>query len=345
MSYRPADDRYATMDYRRSGRSGLLLPTISLGLWHNFGTDRDAAGQRELVLHAIDCGVIHLDLANNYGPPPGAAEERMGQLLAGDLAQVRDELVISTKAGYRMFPGPYGEWGSRKSLLDSLDASLRRLRLDHVDVFYSHRFDSDTPLEETMGALHHAVHSGRARYVGISSYSSVATRRAAALLAEMGTPLTIHQPSYSILNRWIEDDHLLDTLDELGTGAIVFSPLAQGLLTDRYLDGIPSDARARRADSLHEGMLRRENLDRVAQLDAIARESGRSLAQLAIAWVLRDPRVTSALIGASRIEQLDQNLAALTQPALTEDELTAIERHAIDADINLWRPPDLPARP
>lgn len=337
----PTTDRYDHMDYRRSGRSGLLLPAVSLGLWQNFGTDRDAAGQRELLLHAVDHGVIHLDLANNYGPPPGAAEERFGQLLARDLAPVRDELVISTKAGYRMFPGPYGEWGSRKSLLDSLDASLRRMGVDHVDLFYSHRFDPDTPLEETMGALHHAVRSGRARYVGVSSYSSAATRRAAEILTDLGTPLTIHQPSYSMFNRWIEQDDLLGTLADIGSGAIVFSPLAQGLLSDRYLDGTPDDARASRADSFRPDMLRAENLERVRGLQEIAREGGRTLAQLAIAWTLRDPRVTSALLGVSSTAQLDDNLRALERATLSDDELAAIEPFAREADINLWRPPDL----
>ncbi len=342
MAYVPDPSRYdERMPYPRTGRSGLRLPAISLGLWHNFGTDRPAETQRDIVLRAFDLGITHIDLANNYGPPPGAAEQRFGQLLGSELAAHRDELVISTKAGYRMFPGPYGEWGSRKSLLDSLDASLRRLGTDHVDLFYSHRFDPDTPLEETMGALDHAVRQGKARYVGVSSYSADATRRAAAILDDLGTPLTIHQPSYSLLNRWIERDGLLDALDELGAGCIVFSPLAQGLLTDRYLDGVPDDSRAARHESFDERLVSDENLARVRGLTDIAEARGQTLAQMALAWTLRDPRVTSTLIGASSVQQLEANVTALDGLGFSVEELDAIEEHADDGGVNLWEPPDL----
>ncbi|MFP4635430.1 MAG: L-glyceraldehyde 3-phosphate reductase [Nitriliruptoraceae bacterium] len=344
MSYLPAPDRYDHMTYRRTGRSGLLLPAISLGLWHNFGEDRPLATQREILRRAFDRGVTHFDLANNYGPPYGSAEENLGRILATDLAGHRDELVLSTKAGYDMWPGPYGQWGSRKYLLASLDQSLSRMGIDHVDIFYSHRYDPATPLEETMGALDTAVRQGKARYVGISSYSAAKTREAAAILEELGTPLLLHQPSYSLLNRWIEADGLLDTLDHVGAGCIVFSPLAQGLLTDRYLGGIPEDSRAARpaADSFDTGLISEENLERVRALDAIARQRGQSLAQLALAWTLRDPRVTSTLIGASSVEQLEANLAALDGPDLTGEELTEIDRYAVEGGVNLWRPPDLP---
>jgi L-glyceraldehyde 3-phosphate reductase len=335
-AYAAADDRYDAMQYRRCGRSGLQLPVLSLGLWHNFGHDRPYDTQRAIVRRAFDAGITHFDLANNYGPPYGAAETNFGRMLAGDLRPYRDELVISTKAGYDMWPGPYGEWGSRKYVLASLDQSLRRMGLDYVDVFYSHRLDPDTPLEETMGALDTAVRSGRALYVGISSYNSERTRQAAAMLRELGTPLLISQPSYSMLNRWIEHDRLLDTLDELGAGCIAFSPLAQGLLTDRYLDGVPADSRVATGGAMRRDMLTDERLDRVRALNDIAAARGQSLAQLALAWALRDPRMTSLVIGASSVAQLDDNIAALDRLELTDDELADIERHAIDADINLW---------
>jgi L-glyceraldehyde 3-phosphate reductase len=335
-AYAAADDRYDAMQYRRCGRSGLQLPVLSLGLWHNFGHDRPYDTQRAIVRRAFDAGITHFDLANNYGPPYGAAETNFGRMLAGDLRPYRDELVISTKAGYDMWPGPYGEWGSRKYVLASLDQSLRRMGLDYVDVFYSHRLDPDTPLEETMGALDTAVRSGRALYVGISSYNSERTRQAAAMLRELGTPLLISQPSYSMLNRWIEHDRLLDTLDELGAGCIAFSPLAQGLLTDRYLDGVPADSRVATGGAMGRDMLTDERLDRVRALNDIAAARGQSLAQLALAWALRDPRMTSLVIGASSVAQLDDNIAALDRLELTDDELADIERHAIDADINLW---------
>jgi L-glyceraldehyde 3-phosphate reductase len=335
-AYAAADDRYDAMQYRRCGRSGLKLPVLSLGLWHNFGHDRPYDTQRAIVRRAFDAGITHFDLANNYGPPYGAAETNFGRMLAGDLRPYRDELVISTKAGYDMWPGPYGEWGSRKYVLASLDQSLRRMGLDYVDVFYSHRLDPDTPLEETMGALDTAVRSGRALYVGISSYNSERTRQAAAMLRDLGTPLLISQPSYSMLNRWIEHDRLLDTLDELGAGCIAFSPLAQGLLTDRYLDGVPADSRVATGGAMRRDMLTDERLDRVRALNDIAAARGQSLAQLALAWALRDPRMTSLVIGASSVAQLDDNIAALDRLELTDDELADIERHAIDADINLW---------
>ena len=335
-AYAPADDRYDAMQYRRCGRSGLKLPVLSLGLWHNFGHDRPYDTQRAIVQRAFDAGITHFDLANNYGPPYGAAETNFGRMLAGDLHPYRDELVISTKAGYDMWPGPYGEWGSRKYVLASLDQSLRRMGLDYVDIFYSHRLDPDTPLEETMGALDTAVRSGRALYVGISSYNSERTRQAAAMLRDLGTPLLISQPSYSMLNRWIEHDRLLDTLDEVGAGCIAFSPLAQGLLTDRYLDGVPADSRVATGGAMGRDMLTDERLDRVRALNDVAAARGQSLAQLALAWALRDSRMTSLVIGASSVAQLDDNIAALQRLDLTDDELAAIERHAIDADINLW---------
>jgi L-glyceraldehyde 3-phosphate reductase len=335
MSHVPAGDRYDTMPYRRCGRSGLLLPAVSLGLWQNFGHDRPIDLQRAIVRRAFDLGVTHFDLANNYGPPYGAAEENFGRLLRDDLAPYRDELVISTKAGYDMWPGPYGEWGSRKYLLASLDASLRRMGLDYVDIFYSHRLDPDTPLEETLGALDSAVRAGKALYAGISSYSGERTAEAVRILRELGTPLLIHQPSYSLLNRWIEDD-LLDVLGEEGVGCIVFSPLAQGMLTDRYLDGVPEDSRAARDGSLDRSWLSDENLAHVRALNDIARERGQTLAQMAIAWTLRDERVTSALVGASSVRQLEDNVAAARALEFGEDELARIDRHAVEGQINLW---------
>jgi len=338
MSYVPADDRYASIPYRRSGRSGLKLPAISLGLWHNFGHDRPLDGQRAIARRAFDRGVTHFDLANNYGPPAGSAEENFGRLLASDLKPYRDELVISTKAGYDMWPGPYGEWGSRKYLLSSLDQSLQRMGLDYVDIFYSHRFDPDTPLQETMGALDAAVRQGKALYVGISSYSGNRTEEAAQILRDLGTPAIIHQPSYSLLNRWVEED-LLDVLEREGIGCIAFSPLAQGMLTDKYLGGeVPAGSRAAQDRFLKRDMLTPEALAHVEALNAMAGERGQSLAQMAIAWTLRDARVTSALIGASSVEQLDENLAALDNLEFTDEELATIDQHAVDAGINLWAP-------
>jgi L-glyceraldehyde 3-phosphate reductase len=335
MTYVPADDRYERMVYSRSGRSGLLLPAVSLGLWNNFGHDHPLEGQRVIVRRAFDLGITHFDLANNYGPPYGSAEENFGRLLRGDLAPYRDELVISTKAGYDMWAGPYGEWGSRKYLLASLDQSLRRMGLDYVDIFYSHRFDPETPLEETMGALDAAVRQGKALYVGISSYSASKTREAQAILSALGTPLLIQQPSYSLLNRWIEPD-LLDTLAELGVGCIAFSPLAQGVLTDKYLDGIPPGARAGRESSLSPDLLTDETMAKVRGLNEIAASRGQTLAQMAIAWVLRDPRMTSALVGASSVEQIEANAAALNRLDFAADELAEIDRYATESGINLW---------
>ena len=324
------------MAYRRCGRSGLQLPLLSLGLWHNFGHDRPYDTQRAIVRRAFDRGVTHFDLANNYGPPYGSAEVNFGRMLADDLAPYRDELVISTKAGYDMWPGPYGQWGSRKYLLASLDQSLQRMGLEYVDIFYSHRLDPDTPLEETMGALDTAVRSGRALYAGISSYNSARTREAAAILGDLGTPLLIHQPSYSMINRWIEDDGLLDTLDDVGAGCIAFSPLAQGLLTNRYLDGIPADSRVATGGAMGQDMLTEDRLARVRGLNDLATSRGQTLAQLALAWALRDPRMTSLVIGASSVAQLDDSLGAVDRLDLTDDELVAIDRLATDADVNLW---------
>jgi L-glyceraldehyde 3-phosphate reductase len=335
MTYVPAADRYDRMGYRRSGRSGLQLPALSLGLWHNFGNDRPLENARAIVRRAFDLGVTHFDLANNYGPPYGSAEENFGRLFRQDLAPFRDELVISTKAGYDMWPGPYGNWGSRKYLLSSLDQSLRRMGLDYVDIFYSHRFDPDTPLEETMGALDTAVRQGKALYVGISSYSPDKTRRAAEILDELGTPLLIHQPSYSMLNRWIEKE-LLDTLEELGVGCIGFSPLAQGMLTDKYLGGIPEGSRASRNDSLSPDLLSDEALERIRSLNEFALGRGQTLAQMALAWTLRDPRVTSTVFGASSVEQLESSLGALERLDFSPDELAEIDRHAVDSGINIW---------
>jgi L-glyceraldehyde 3-phosphate reductase len=333
--YEPAPDRYEHMTYRRCGRSGLDLPAVSLGLWHNFGHDRPLDTSAAIVRRAFDLGVTHFDLANNYGPPYGSAEENFGRLLRRDLAPFRDELIISTKAGWDMWPGPYGDRGSRKYLLASLDQSLGRLGLDYVDIFYSHRFDPDTPLEETMGALAHAVRSGKALYAGISSYSAGDTRRAAAILRDMGVALLIHQPSYSLLNRWIEPD-LLDALGEEGIGCITFSPLAQGMLTDRYLNGIPEGSRASRNDSLSPDLLTDEVMAKVRALNEIAASRGQTLAQMALAWTLRDARVTTTLVGASSVAQLEANVAAIDRLGFSADELAAIDRHATDSDINLW---------
>jgi L-glyceraldehyde 3-phosphate reductase len=335
LPYIAAQQRYERMPYRRVGRSGIELPAISLGLWQNFGDDRPLAGSRAILRRAFDLGITHFDLANNYGPPYGAAESNFGRLLAEDFRPYRDELVISTKAGYDQWPGPYGEWGSRKYLLGSLDQSLARTGLDHVDVFYSHRFDPRTPLAETMGALHSAVQQGKALYVGISSYSARRTEEAVEILAGLGTPLLIHQPSYSLLNRWIEED-LLDTLERHGTGAIVFSPLAQGLLSDRYLHGVPENSRVARGEAFDQDLLSEENLARVRALNEIAASRGQSLAQMAIAWVLRDPRVSSTLIGASSVAQLEQNVAALANLDFSEQELEEIERYAVESGINIW---------
>jgi L-glyceraldehyde 3-phosphate reductase len=334
--YSAAADRYERMAYRRCGRSGLDLPAVSLGLWQNFGGDRPLETSRAIVRRAFDLGITHFDLANNYGPPYGSAEENFGRLLAQDLRRYRDELVISTKAGYDMWPGPYGDRGSRKYLLASLDQSLRRMGLDYVDIFYSHRADPATPLEETMGALDSAVRQGKALYAGISSYSAERTVQAATILGDLGTPLLIHQPSYSMLNRWIEEA-LLATLDDLGVGCIVFSPLAQGMLTDRYLGGIPEDSRAARGGSFSPDLLTDEALARIRALNEIAAGRGQSLAQLALAWTLRDARVTSTLIGASSVEQLEANVAALDRLALSGDELAEIDRYAVDSGgINIW---------
>ncbi|MFE2595208.1 L-glyceraldehyde 3-phosphate reductase [Streptomyces sp. NPDC057617] len=336
-SYLAADGRYDSMEYRRSGRSGLKLPAVSLGLWHNFGDDRTLDSQRAILRRAFDLGVTHFDLANNYGPPAGSAELNFGKLFAQDFSAYRDELIISSKAGYLMHPGPYGEWGSRKYLLSSLDASLSRMGLDYVDIFYSHRFDPDTPLEETMGALASAVQQGKALYVGVSSYTAEQTAEAARLLKEMGVPALIHQPSYSMINRWIEDDSLLDTLETAGMGCISFVPLAQGLLTNKYLKGIPEGSRATQGKSLDPDLLSDEVVRRLNGLNDIARRRDQSLAQLALNWVLRDPRMTSALIGASSVKQLEENVAALAGAPLTADELKEIDDFAVDtAGTNIW---------
>lgn len=335
MRYIPASDRYEKMVYNRCGRSGLKLPALTLGLWQRFGGLVPFESARERVLRAFDLGVTHFDLANNYGPPYGSAEETFGRIMAKDLRPYRDELVISTKAGYDMWPGPYGEWGSRKYLLASLDQSLKRMGLEYVDVFYSHRFDPETPLEETMGALDQAVRQGKALYVGISSYSPAKTREAAAILRRLGTPCLIHQPSYSMLNRWIEEE-LLDVVAEEGIGVIAFSPLAQGMLTDRYLDGIPEDSRAAEDGSLKQSFLTQSNLEKIRQLNRIARRRGQSLAQMALAWCLRDPRVTSVLFGASSVAQLEENLAALNNLHFSAEELQEIDRYAREGGLDLW---------
>jgi L-glyceraldehyde 3-phosphate reductase len=335
-NYVPSPDRYDAMKYRRCGRSGLLLPSISLGLWHNFGDDVALDTQRAVLRRAFDRGVTHFDLANNYGPPYGSAETNFGQLLREDFSTHRDELIISSKAGWDMWPGPYGDLGSRKYLLASLDQSLGRLGIDYVDIFYHHHFDPTTPLDETMGALDHAVRQGKALYVGISSYSDERTKEAIAILRRLGTPLLIHQPSYSLFNRWIED-RLLDVLDEEGVGCIAFSPLAQGLLTDRYLNGVPEGSRASKGTSLERSMLSEKNLSHVRALNAIAQERGQKLSQLALAWALRDPRVTSVLIGASNVRQLDENLDALNTPSFSAEELARIDKDAVESDIDLWR--------
>src|SRR4051795_8056098 len=335
MPYDAAPDRYDAMQYRRCGNSGIQLPAVSLGLWNNFGEDTRLDTQRAILRRAFDRGVCHFDLANNYGPPPGSAELNFGRILRQDFLPYRDELIISTKAGYDMWPGPYGEWGSRKYLLASLDQSLQRMGLDYVDIFYSHRLDPDTPLEETMGALDTAVRQGKALYAGISSYSGERTREAVRILRELGTPMLIHQPSYSMLNRWIEGD-LLDVLEKEGVGCIAFSPLAQGMLTTRYLDGVPEDSRAAKGVFLSEDMLTEERLEHVRALNEIAGRRGQTLAQMAVAWVLRDPRVTSALVGASSVEQLDDTLGALDRLDFSAEELREIDGHAVEAGINLW---------
>src|SRR3954462_8250194 len=324
------------MDYRRCGRWGLQLPVISLGLWHNFGENKPLEAGRGIVRRAFELGITHFDLANNYGPPYGAAEETFGKILRGDLAAHRDEIVISTKAGWDMWPGPYGDGGSRKYMLASLDQSLQRMGVDYVDIFYSHRFDPDTPLEETMGALDTAVRSGKALYAGISSYSAEKTREAARILQELGTPLLIHQPSYSMLNRWIEED-LLDAVGELGVGVIAFSPLAQGVLTNRYLDGVPADSRAAQGKSLDPESLTEDTLQHVRALNEIAKERGQSVAQLALAWTLRDDRVTSALIGASSVAQLEDNLATVRNLKVSQEELDPTDPAAVEPGINLWK--------
>lgn len=334
--YTPAADRYDRMVYRRCGRSGLKLPAVSLGLWHNFGEDTPHQTKRAICRAAFDHGITHFDLANNYGPPFGSAEEAFGQILAQDFAGLRDELIISSKAGYDMWPGPYGEWGSRKYLIASCDQSLRRMGLDYVDIFYSHRFDPETPLEETMGALDHIVRSGRALYIGISSYNSARTRQAVEILREMGTPLLIHQPSYNLLNRWVEHDGLKETLADLGVGSIAFTPLAQGILTKKYLGGIPQGSRAAQGKSLAPETITPRALESVRALDAIAQARGQTLAQMAIAWVLRGGGITSALIGASRPEQVVDCAGAVARLDFTDAELAEIDRIAAEEDINLW---------
>lgn len=336
MSYQPNPDRYAKMVYNKCGNSGLKLPAVSLGLWHNFGHDALHENKRLICQKAFDLGITHFDLANNYGPPPGSAEEAFGEILRTDFARYRDELIISSKAGYNMYPGPYGEWGSRKYLIASCDASLRRMGLDYVDIFYSHRFDPDTPLEETMGALDQIVRSGKALYVGISSYNSQRTRQAYTILKELGTPCLIHQPSYNILNRWIEKDGLKDTLAELGVGSIAFTPLAQGMLTNKYLKGVPSGSRAEQGKSLLPAFLSEAALDSIRKLNELAKNRGQTLAQMAIAWVLRNGGITSALIGASKPEQVEDCVGALDNLKFTGEELALIDKYANEEDINLW---------
>ena len=337
MDYQPEANRYESMKYNRTGKSGLDLPAVSLGLWNNFGGVDSFENARAMCRRAFDLGITHFDLANNYGPPPGSAEENFGSIMEKDLRPYRDELVISSKAGYDMWPGPYGEWGSRKYLLASLDQSLGRMGLDYVDIFYSHRLDPKTPLEETMGALATAISQGKALYVGISSYSARKTREAHAILKSMGVSLLIHQPSYSMLNRWVEVD-LLDTLEELGVGCIPFSPLAQGLLTSKYLKGVPSDSRAAKIPQFFhkDEFLTEENLENVRALAKIAEGRGQTLAQLALSWVLRDPRITTVLIGASRVEQIDDNVGCLANQTFTEGELAEIDKYAKEGNLNLW---------
>lgn len=336
MAWTPAENRYERMSYHHCGRSGLKLPAISLGLWHNFGEDTPHEVKREICRTAFDLGITHFDLANNYGPPPGSAETAFGEIMRTDFAGLRDEMIISSKAGYEMWSGPYGEWGSRKYLIASCDQSLKRMGLDYVDIFYSHRFDPKTPLEETCGALDQIVRSGRALYVGISSYNSRRTREAAAILKSLGTPCIIHQPSYSMINRWIEKDGLIDTLEDLGIGSIVFSPLAQGMLTTKYLSGIPEDSRASQGKSLARTMLDEKTLANIRALNDIAVRRGQTLAQMALAWVLRGDRITSALIGASRAEQVVDCVGALENRNFTDGELAEIDRYATEAGINLW---------
>jgi L-glyceraldehyde 3-phosphate reductase len=336
MTYVPAEDRYQRMVYRRCGASGLKLPAVSLGLWHNFGHDFPHQVKRDICRTAFDLGITHFDLANNYGPPPGSAEEAFGEILRTDFAGLRDELIISSKAGYEMWQGPYGEWGSRKYLIASCDQSLKRMGLDYVDIFYSHRFDPDTPLEETMGALDHIVRSGRALYAGISSYNSERTREAVAILKDLGTPCLIHQPSYNMLNRWVERDGLKETLAELGVGSIAFTPLAQGMLTKKYLGGIPEDSRAAQGKSLDQRMLTDKAIGNIRKLNEIAEARGQTLAQMAIAWVLRDGGITTALIGASRPEQVVDCAGAVGNLEFTVDELAEIDRYADEEQINLW---------
>ena len=335
MPYAAPENRYQNALFRRTGRSGLELPAISLGLWHNFGERDSQDNARAMLRRAFDRGVTHFDLANNYGPPPGSSEENFGRILKKDFLPYRDELIISSKAGYRMWPGPYGEMGSRKYLMASLDASLKRMGLDYVDIFYSHRFDPETPLEETMMALDSAVRQGKALYVGISSYTAEQTQKAARLLRDLGTPCLVHQPSYSMFNRWIEGE-VLDVLGDEGIGCIAFSPLAQGLLTNRYLNGIPENSRAKTAVSFRDSFLSEDALSRVGSLNRIAERRGQSLAQMAIAWVLRDTRVTSALIGASSVNQLDDSLDSLKNLAFTDEELAEIDQFAVDMGVNIW---------
>jgi L-glyceraldehyde 3-phosphate reductase len=335
--YLADEARYDTMEYRRTGRSGVRLPAVSLGLWHNFGDDKPLETQRAILRRAFDLGITHFDLANNYGPPYGSAEQNFGRVLAADFKPYRDEMIISTKAGYDMWPGPYGDWGSRKYLTASLDQSLERMGLDYVDIFYSHRVDPETPLEETMGALDAAVRSGKALYAGISSYSAEKTGEAAAILRGLGTPLLIHQPSYSMLNRWTETNGLLDQLEKDGAGCIAFSPLAQGMLTDRYLKGVPEGSRVTQDKSLANDLLSEESLEKVRALNAIAGRRGQTLAQMAIAWVLRDPRMTSTVLGASSVAQLENNVAALGNTSFSDDELAEIDKYATESGINLWR--------
>ncbi|MEO1025215.1 MAG: L-glyceraldehyde 3-phosphate reductase [Pseudomonadota bacterium] len=336
MTYTPSENRYDAMAYRRCGKSGLKLPVISLGLWHNFGGDTPHDIKRAMCQTAFDHGITHFDLANNYGPPPGSAEEAFGDILKTDFANYRDELIISSKAGYLMWPGPYGEWGSRKYLVASCDQSLKRMGLDYVDIFYSHRFDPETPLEETMGALDHIVRSGRAQYVGISSYNSKRTREAVAILNDLGTPCLIHQPSYNILNRWVEHDGLLDTLDDLGIGSIAFTPLAQGILTNKYLGGVPENSRATQGKSLLDGMINERSLASVKALHDMAESRGQTLAQMALAWVLRGGRVTTALIGASKPSQIIDCVGAVQNLNFTDEELKQIDEISSEEDINLW---------